>query len=393
MNTATNIFMPKGKPFRAWLIRIAVIAATAVAARYGIPPEVVERVREVPVPAEPDESSGAAPTARGAHGWVRDDDEVRAVAAGLAHPVFAATPAGRADTFPDHVYLWDFARTALGRHVPTRDQGQVGSCVAFGAACAVEYSQCVIRVQAMKAGQPPPEFRDISQEVIYGGSRVQVGGGKIRGDGSTGAWAAKWCQQYGSVPRAKYDSYDLSTYSESVCRKFGASGCPTALVPVAKQAPTKSISLVRTTDEARKALASLYPVTVASDVGFGSSGPYVRNSKGQLRPSGQWMHQMCFIGYDRASGFYCMNSWGSNWVSGPSGPGDPPPGGFWIDEATTTRMLAQGDSWAYGDQVGFPGRALDWFVRATPRPEPARDRFDRLAHFANFVPSEEALSW
>jgi hypothetical protein len=156
---------------------------------------------------------------------------------------------------------------------------------------------------------------------------VQIGGGRIRGDGSTGVWAAKWSQQYGAVARGKYDGYDLFRYSESTCRKFGSSGCPKSLEPVAKLAPTKSISQVQTVDEAKRALASLYPVTIASDVGFGSRGPYVRNAKGQLRASGVWPHQMCLIGYDRDSGFFCMNSWGEQWVSGPTGPGNPPPAG------------------------------------------------------------------
>jgi hypothetical protein len=186
-------------------------------------------IKEVPVvvqaPAN-DPTGPAPPDARFANGWVRDDDAVKAVADSLPHPVFAATPAGQVETIPDRVYLWDYAKAAIGRHVPTRDQGSVGSCVAHGAACAVEYQQCVIRVQALKAGQPPPEFKDVSAEVLYGGGRVQIGGGRIRGDGSVGAWQAQWCQQYGSVPRGKYDGYDLSKYSESTCRKLGSSRVP-----------------------------------------------------------------------------------------------------------------------------------------------------------------------
>ena len=377
-------------PYIPWLIRLAIVVVTVVATKLALPPAVVETIKEIPVPvARPtpplDEFSPTPPDARFANGWVKDEDAVRAVAATLTHPVFADTPAGKVEAVPDRVYLWDHAKTALGRHVPTRDQGGVGSCVSFGAACAVEYGECVTRVAALKAGRPPPDFRDIAQEVIYGGSRVQVGGGRIRGDGSVGAWAAQWCRDYGSVSRGKYDDYDLSRYSEATCRKFGSGGCPPALVATAKLAPTRSISQVKTVDEAKKALASSYPVTVASDVGFGQSGPYTRNAKGQLRASGSWAHQMCLIGYDKAGGFYCMNSWGEKWVSGPTGPGDPPPGGFWIEEATAARMLAQGDSWAFGDQVGFAARQLDWNVRA----EPARARFQRFARF----PTEGVPSW
>ncbi|HEY1188579.1 MAG TPA: hypothetical protein VGE74_13080 [Gemmata sp.] len=374
---------PKPKwyaPYIPWLIRLVIAVVSAFGTYLAIPPAVIEVIKEVPVPvAQADPVPAPAPDdARFATGWVDDPGAVAAVAATLPHPVFARTPAGAADTVPDRAYLWDAAKAALGRHVPARDQGGVGSCVSFGAACAVEYSECVAVVAARAAGHQVPAFQDIAQEVIYGGSRVQIGGGRIRGDGSVGAWAAQWCQRYGSVPRGRYDGYDLTRYSESTCRSFGNGGCPAALVPVAKRAPTQSISQVKTADEARKALAAGYPVTVASDVGFGTRGPYVRNAKGQLRASGSWAHQMCLIGFDKASGFYCMNSWGPAWVSGPTGPGDPPPGGFWIDEPTVARMLGQGDSWAFGDQVGFPGRALDWFVNRTP-PRRTREPLERFA--------------
>jgi hypothetical protein len=341
---------------------------SSIGTREGCPRVVttVEFIEKAIPSPDLDEFRAAPPpeNAKFAMGWHRDDDGVAAVVATLPQPVFAKTPAGSVEAIPDHVYHWDTAKAAIGRHVPTRNQLGVGSCVSFGAACAIEYQQCVIRVEALKAGQPPPEFKDVAQEIIYGGSRVQVGKGQIRGDGSIGAWAAQYCRDYGVLPRAKYDGYDLTGYSESMCRKLGNAGVPANLLPEAKKYPTRSISQVKTVDEAKKALASGYLVTVASDVGFGRSGPYTRNSKGQLRASGSWPHQMCLIGYDADSGFYCMNSWGESWVGGPTGPGNPPPGGFYIEETTVARMLGQNDSWAYGDQVGFPSRRLDWNIRA-----------------------------
>lgn len=348
------------------------VLMTALATYLGMPappPLIVERTVTVTTADEQDVVA-APPDARRAMGWVRDGDAVKAVVTGLPHPRFATTPAAQVQTVPDHVYLWDIAR-AVGADIPPRDQGSVGSCVSFGSACAVEYCECVAIAAAKKVGLPVPEFKPVAQEVIYGGSRVQVGGGRIRGDGSTGAWAAKWCHDYGSVARGKYGRYDLSNYSERTCRTFGSRGCPSELVPEAKLHPTRSISLVNTTDDARKALASGYPVTVASDVGFGNRGPYVRNAKGQLRESGEWPHQMCFIGYDNRSGFLCMNSWGPDWVSGPTGPGNPPAGSFYVEESTAARMLGQGDSWAYADQVGFPARnADDWFILAPRKRDP-----------------------
>lgn len=319
-----------------------------------------------------------------AFGWQNEPAEVAAVVATVPNPVFGATPAGRVEDVPVSVYLWDAAKKVRGSHVPPRNQGSVGSCVSFGSACAVEYLQCV----QIAAGKPA-QFKDVAQEVIYGGSRVQIGQGRIRGDGSVGAWAAQWEQKYGTVARGVYGAIDLKEYSESRCRQYGSAGCPKELEPVARERPVKSIAPVRTAAELRAALASGYPVTVASSVGFGSSGPYVRNAKGQLRASGTWPHQMCFIGYDADSGFYCMNSWGPAWVSGPAGPGDPPPGGFYVAESTAARMLGEGDSWAYGDLVGFPSRRLDWFI-LDPRPAPA---FRVAFRPAPFLTREVPLAW
>ena len=72
------------------------------------------------------------------------------------------------------------------------------------------------------------------------------------------------------------------------------------------------------------------------------------------------MHQMCFIGYDPNNGnpgVYCLNSWGAN-AHGVS-PDGAPPGGFWVDKATVSRMVKQGDSFAYSEFQGFP-KNDDW---------------------------------
>jgi hypothetical protein len=374
--------------YRPTLEQVAIYLLTAllgvVAARYGFPPPPrlveVEVVREVPAPVAAD----TPPADPRFFGWADDPDAVKAVTGVLPIKSFSDTPAFAEDT-PDHVYLWDAAKKVTGGHIPTRNQGAVGSCVAFGSACAVEYLECV----QIAMGRPEL-FKAVSQEVIYGGSRVQIGGGRIRGDGSVGAWAAQWAEKYGQVARGKYGSTDLTAYNEARCRQYGSTGCPADLIPTAKERPVKSVAPVRTTDELKAALASGYPVSVASSVGFGQSGPYTRNALGQLRASGTWAHQMCFIGYDNTAGAYCMNSWGPTWVSGPPGPGDPPPGGFYVAWATAQRMLDAGDSFAYGDIVGFPGRKIpDWFLRSTPaRP---LNPFARRPVAALAAPS--SLSW
>jgi len=300
-----------------------------------------------------------------ATGWHDDPAQVQAVAATLPIKGFADTPAGQAVEVRDHVYLWDAPRKVLGTDIPAANQGGVGSCVAFGAMTAAEY----LLVMQILSGQAT-EFKSVSPEVIYGGSRVQIGKGQIRGDGSTGVWAAKWCSEYGLVPKGKHGTIDLTNYSESRCRDYGNRGCPAELVPIARQSPVRSVAPIRNPDEARKALDSNYTITIASNVGFGPTGGNVRDADGFLRPSGTWAHQMCIIGYQtgRRPGFYIMNSWGPDWVRGPKGAGNPPDGGFWADESAVARILAQGDSWAYSDAAGFPRRKLDWNFIHLPAP-------------------------
>jgi len=354
--------------------------AAAVATYLGLPPQVVEVVKHVEVQA-PAPPPGPGP---GPFGWDDDREAVKSVVGRLPIKSFGETPAGQMAAAPDRVYLWEAAKKARGgAHIPARNQGQVGSCVSFGAACAVEYLLAVQIATGRNA-----DFQDIAQEPIYGGSRIQVGtklhGARWGGDGSIGAFAAEWLEKWGAVPRGKaVAGIDLAAYSEQRCREYGSRGCPAALEPVAKERPVKSVAPVRSVAELKAALANGYPVSVASSVGFGQSGPYTRNALGQLRASGTWPHQMCFIGYDAQAGAYCMNSWGPTWVGGPTGPGDPPPGGFYVAWATVQRMLDAEDSFAFGDLSGFPERKLpDWFI-AAPRPE----------RFAFTAPARHPLGW
>ena len=296
-------------------------------------------------------------------GWVKDADAVEVVAAKLRFKVFSNTPAGKADDpLPESVYLWHAYAKAGIRGPPSKNQGQVGSCVAFGTNNAVERSLVV----AIANGKAAFEFKHIAEEVTYGGSRVEVGGGKIRGDGSVGAWAAEFVRKWGIVPREKIGAFDLSIYSESRCREFGKSGVPEALEVAARNNPVKDITLVRSWDSAKKALASGYAIAICSDQGFAMQ----RDANGIARPSGSWAHCMGLDGYAKIDGKeygHIVNSWGDKAHTGPVGPGDPPPCGFYAASAAVNRMLAQGDSWAFSGVTGFPVQHLDWFVERPRR--------------------------
>ncbi|MCX7666431.1 MAG: hypothetical protein N2112_12900 [Gemmataceae bacterium] len=313
-------------------------------------------------------------------GWRPISPEEREkIISSLPYPQFCDTPAGRAemeDIFSDTADALVFRLANRGRSMTgqrpyaSRNQGQVGSCVGFAAAAACEYAMAA--TNALRKGGPIQELPDLVQEVIYAGSRVEVNGGRVpfSGDGSTGAWAAKWLSTGGNLARGVYGTHDLTAYSESRCRQWGDRGVPDELEPIAARQTVISVTLVRTTDEAKKALAQGYALFICSNVGFGQRGPYVRDRDGFLTASGTWAHCMAVIGYQGGSrpGYLILNSWGPRWVSGPSGRfSDIPDGSFWCDETTMGRILSQGDSYAVSGVRGFPRRKIaidDWIADA-----------------------------
>lgn len=211
------------------------------------------------------------------------------------------------------------------------------------------------------------EYRDLAQEVIYGGSRVEVGGGRVSGDGSVGAWAAEFVRRYGVVPRGVHGAADLTRYTEARCREFGARGLSADLEALARLYPVRGVANVRTWAEAKAAIRNGYPVAVCSRQGFTMR----RDSAGFCAPSGTWNHCMALIGVTESPrpGGFLLNSWGPSAHTGPVGVGNPSPAGFWADAAVLDRMLADGDSWAFSGFTGFPARRLDWYARVPTPPD------------------------
>ena len=224
---------------------------------------------------------------------------------------FCETPAFAAEgNQPEDVYLWERCREVTGDVLPPRDQKSVGSCVAVATATAIEHLLC----EQIAAGSEE-EFRELASEVIYGGSRVEVGGGRVRGDGSVGAWAAKFVKDYGVVPRAVYGKYNLRAYDERLCREFGRLGVPENIKAVAKEHPVRGVTQVKTWEECRAALRNGYPVLVCSSQGF----EFERDAEGFCTPHGTWYHAMAVVGVrgGKRPGGFLLNSWGPDVHTGP----------------------------------------------------------------------------
>lgn len=293
-----------------------------------------------------------------ATGWHEDPDEVQRIASLQPFPGFEATPAGQATgALPESVFLWDWARKVTGGLLPPRNQGQVGSCVAFGTARAVEYT-----LLAEIARGEPDRHAPLVEEAIYGGSRVEIGKGRLgAGDGSVGAWAAECVRQLGVINRARHGSWDLSRYEEARCRAWGKTGIPDDLEPITRTHPVRGIALIRDWEQAKRALSQGNAIAICSRVGFVMD----RDADGFCRARGVWRHCMCLCGYQtgRREGGRLDNSWGAHAHKGPTGLGQPGPEGFWVDAQSLDGMLREGDSWAFSHVEGFPDRGpLHWRI-------------------------------
>jgi hypothetical protein len=343
------------------------------------PPVVVEVEKEVVCPAPLDEFAQTT-------GWIRDPETIVANLDQAKTLHFAQTPAGKAVMGDGDAFLWravqKHTRLPAGKY-PNVNQKNVGCCVGTG------WKHCADVVQATAiAGGAQFEWKPICAEAIYGGSRVEVGGGRISGDGSLGAWAAKWSRERGGLlPMEKIGAHDLTVFDPLRARDWGRRGVPDELEPFAKTHPVKGCALVTSWTDVKRSVQQGYPVAVCSDQGFRME----RDATGRARPQGVWPHCLALVAVRSGpnEGAFLLNSWGDQAHTGPVWPPDMPVAGFWADASVIDRMVRQGDSFALADVAGFPARKPkpDWFVRA-PTVWPERSRPDPFV-----LKSEVSLSW
>lgn len=234
---------------------------------------------------------------------------------------------------------------------------EIGDCVSFGYGLAVE----ILSAVEIAAGQREEYHGQIATEPLYALSRVEIGGGRIRGDGSTGAWAAKAVMQFGVVLRRRYSQYDLTKYRPDWAKSWGDIGCPDDLETIAREHPVQTAAVVSSAVEAADALSNGFPIGICSNQGFTMQ----TDKDGFAKPRGQWGHCMCVVGVDAKSdrpGFEIINSWGPSWISGPRHVLGTASGGFWADWDVVDRMLRQGDSHALSGFVGFPRRKIEYVL-------------------------------
>ena len=179
------------------------------------------------------------------------------------------------------------------------------------------------------------------------------------GQGMSCSRAAEFVSKIGGIlVRKDYKGVvDLTKYNGNLGAGWGGRGLPDKVIDLANDHQIKTVSLVRTIEEARDALANGYGLSVCSNYGFSST----RDKKGFARTSGNWAHAMAWIACDDTNGdlsFLVQNSWGK-WNDGGHPQWGPiPDGSFLIHSDVAAGMLAQNGAYAFSNFDGFPVQKL-----------------------------------
>lgn len=346
--------------------------------------------------------SRVADKVEGDFGYRPDPEGTAAFLAELEQPLFRQAGAEViAGAKGNDAYLYRFAdrahRMVYGKPFGPLNQGSIGSCVGAGWAMGSFVGQAVDF--ATGAMEKPP--LKVSIENIYAGSRTLGRSPPISfagyGDGSFGAAAARYVSGVkgglgGILYCQPYEGADLTDYSVSRCKSWGATGVPTGLAKVANEHTATKVALARTWQDAVSALESGLPVVVCSNVGFASGA---RDADGFCRRASTWNHCLCWIGVKYAKnsgkngeppmknprdGILVINSWGSSWLGGGKHPADQPDGSFWITRSDAEAILAQGDSFVIGSVSGFKYRDLEHANWMQPAPAPAEVASSKINH-------------
>lgn len=229
-------------------------------------------------------------------GWVQDPIESARVASQIEAEqgyLYMSQVAPHLDHVGDgkDVFFWEIEERLFGKRLSAWNQNPAGTCVGFGWARAC---QDLLVIQIAQVGSNEGWEAEVAIEPIYGGSRVEVGGGRISAseDGSVGAWAAKWVKDWGVLLRKVYGSYDLTKYSIPLARSWGGRGVPDDLEPEARKHPVKGVVLVESSQQALDLLASYKPIAICGSKGRSSQ----RRPGGWCPVEGTWYHCQMLCG-------------------------------------------------------------------------------------------------
>ena len=284
-------------------------------------------------------------------GSICDPEDVAKLMGELPMPVFGAAAYNLEGDGKDKLSLPFKSLLKFDPSFGPVEKQTTGDCVAHATRNAVDITRAVeIDIDGEKE-----EFRARgASEAIYQ-SRGH------NGQGMSCSQAARYVNQKGGLLiRKDYGPVDLSKYNSSL----GANHkIPNSIYETeAHKHPIKTISNIRTVEEARDALANGYSISVCSGYGFSSR----RDSNGIAKRAGGWAHAMAWVACDDTGErlnetlFLVQNSWGM-WNGGPK-VHDQPDGSFWIREKDARGMLSGGGAWVFSNVEGFPSRKIEWTI-------------------------------
>lgn len=289
-------------------------------------------------------------------GYQPNPKATEAFLASLPRPLLAdAGPGLQLDTTRD-VFLGQYLLRCDPRW--KRGSQKIGSCTgwAWGLSCDLLAScDVLLRNESEVYGGR------VLEASIYGPSRVEIRGQRnLGGDGSYGSACAKAVTKIGTLHYGiDYGGGHRYTQNSGTLEKeWGRDGMPDELEPFAAKHKVSSVALVKTFEDAAKAIQNGYPVAVCSMRGFSMT---LRDG-GYLTPMGTWAHAMCFCGlrWSPRSALLCANSWGDCY-DGSVDPNLPPQfqkSAGWVDADVCTSMLSGDDSFALSGYSGFQPREL-----------------------------------
>ena len=232
---------------------------------------------------------------------------------------------------------------------PYNERQTTGDCVSHATRNACDLSRAVeIDVHNEREGW-----------VARGATEAIYGARGHGGQGMSCSRAAEFVSKNGGVLlRKNYKGVaDFTKYNGNLGAGWGARGLPDPVIDVANDHQIKTVSLVRTIEEARDALANGYGLSVCSNYGFSNK----RDKKGVANVSGNWAHAMAWIACDDTGSeplFLVQNSWGKWNDGGHPEWGNIPDGSFLIRAEAAAGMLAANGSYAFSNFDGFPLQKL-----------------------------------
>jgi len=224
-----------------------------------------------------------------------------------------------------------------------------GDCVSHGTRNACD----IVRATEIDIGGEREAW------IARGATEAIYGARGFSGEGMSCSRAAEFVSKIGGIVlRKNYPGIaDFSKYNGSLGASWGGRGLPDKVLDLANDHQIKTVSLIKTIEEARDALANNYSIAVCSNYGFSNK----RDKKGYARRQGNWGHCMAWTAADDTGndcGFLVQNSWGKWNDGGHPDWGTIPDGSFLIHSDDAAGMLAQNGSYAFSNFDGFPVQKL-----------------------------------